>query len=88
MVFGGDLNDNKASTEKKGGKLRSEKSFKQFREFIQGMNMVEIIFLGREWTWANNRTGEGYVEEKLDRFFASPEWMYHNPNAVVTHVQK
>lgn len=32
--------------------------------------------------------GEGFVKERLDMFFASPEWTYQNPKAVVNHVQK
>lgn len=50
--------------------------------------MVEIRYSGREWTWANNRIGEGFVEERFDRFFASPDWIYNYSNAVGQHVQK
>lgn len=86
--MGGDLNDIKDHSEKKGGQPRSDSSFKPFREWIQGMNMSELEFMGRQWTWANNRTGEGFVEERLDRVWASPEWLFHNPDTIVNHVHK
>lgn len=47
--------------------------------------MAEVRFNGRIWTWANNRVGEGFVEERLDQFFASPEWQITFPHTVVTH---
>lgn len=50
--------------------------------------MEEVRYIGRDWTWANNRVGERFVEERLDRFFASPEWHYLFPKAVVHHVLK
>lgn len=52
------------------------------------MNMVEVRFRGKEWTWANNRAGEDFVEERLDRFFASPDWNLQFPKAVVHFIQK
>lgn len=50
--------------------------------------MAEIRFIGRQWKWLNNRMGEGFVEERLDRFFAFLEWMVQNPHAMVSHIQK
>lgn len=50
--------------------------------------MKEIKFEGSEWTSANNRKGEGFVEEKLDRIFAFPEWFSSYPLAVVHRVYK
>lgn len=86
--LGGDLNDIKEGFEKKGGRIRSEGSFQQFRNFVSNMCMIEITCKGRDWTWANNRDGEGYVEERFDRFFASPGWTHQYPHAVVQNIQK
>lgn len=86
--LGGDLNKIKDHWEKKGGRPRSPNSFIHFQEFVRDMSMGEIKYLGREWTQANNREGEGFVEERLDRFFASPEGVSQYPQAVVYHVQK
>lgn len=64
--MGGDLNDIKNRFEKSGGNQKSKRSFQQFRECIQGIQMAEIRFIDRQWTWANNRMGEDFVEERLD----------------------
>lgn len=36
----------------------------------------------------NNRGREGFVEERLDRFFAFLEWLCNYPNAMVHYIQK
>lgn len=48
--------------------------------------MVEVKFQEPEWTWANNRIGEGYIEERLDRFFTSPDWHIRFPKALVLQI--
>lgn len=52
------------------------------------MQIENVKYLGRDWTWAYNRVGEGFVEECLKRFFASPDWHYLFPKAMVHHVLK
>lgn len=84
--LGGDLNDIKDNSEKKGGRLRSEASFTNFRDFIRALGAAEIQYKGPNWTWANNRENEGFVEERLDRFLASPDWILQYHQATVTHV--
>lgn len=48
--------------------------------------MGEIPFRGKRWTWANNRKEEGFIEERLDRFFGSSEWMVDFDGAAVQHI--
>lgn len=45
-----------------GGRKRGESSFSSFRSFIRDIEMGEIAFRGRRWTWENNRCGEGFIE--------------------------
>lgn len=68
--------------------MRTEGSFRMFRRFIREMHLREINFVIREWTWANNRVGEGFVDERLDQILASSEWLSLFSTAVVHHVQK
>lgn len=65
---GGDFNDILAHEDKQVGIRRAEHSFFPFRNFIYEMGMGEIAFRARRWTWANNRQGEGFIEERLDWF--------------------
>lgn len=50
--------------------------------------MGDIMFRGSIFTWANNRAGEGYIQERLDRFFGSAEWLVQYDTAEVTHILK
>lgn len=48
--------------------------------------MREISFKGRRWTWENNRYDEGFIEERLDMFFRSADWLLSFDQAVVQHI--
>lgn len=41
---------------------------------------------GRIWTWANNRKGESFIEERLDMFFGYAEWLLDFYKEVVQHI--
>ena len=71
--MGGDLNEIKDRSEKCESRARTKGSFKNFRDFIRGLNSTEVNFMGMSWIWANNREEEGFVEELLDHFLASPD---------------
>lgn len=45
------------------------------------MEMDKINAISNLYTWANNRKGEGCVEEKLDRLFRAASWITRNPRA-------
>lgn len=59
--------------DKREWRVRPESSFCHFRTFVRVIEMEEVTFKGRRWTWANNRVWEGYIEEWLDLFFGSDE---------------
>lgn len=84
----GDFNDIRCPKKKSGGRFRSESSCKGFLDFIRDMNMVEVEYQGRKWTWANNWQDERFIEAKLDRFFRALPWKIENESAIVLHVEK
>lgn len=67
--IGGDFNDIRSPEDKRGGRPRLEASCKGFRDLIESLEMEEINYQGRSWTWANNWQGEDFIEVRLDRFF-------------------
>ncbi|CAA0806346.1 Unknown protein, partial [Striga hermonthica] len=79
----GDWNDLLSREDKKGGIPRSERSLQGFRDFIEAMEVEEIRMVGYRYTWCNNRSSEGMVEEALDRGFGSMDWMAEFPNASI-----
>lgn len=85
-VLGGDFNEIISQDDKRGGIQRTESSFSLFRSFIRDMEMREVPFCGRRWTWANNRQGEGFIEEMLDMFFGSADWFLDFEKSKVSHI--
>lgn len=81
--MGGDFNEIVGQKDKNSGNRRGESSFIPFRDFIREIEMGEIAFKGRRWMWAKNRKGKGYIEERLDMFLGSTEWMVDFDKAVV-----
>lgn len=79
----GDFNDIRGLEEKKGGRIRSKASCREFREFIGKMFMEKIVYQGREWTWSNNWQEERFIKARLDRFLGSSQWLMDFEEAVV-----
>lgn len=87
-IIGGDFHDIKAHEEKNGGRKILESSFVDFRNFIADMNMGEIKSRGGSYNWTNNREGEGVIQEKLDRFFGSADWLLQLDKVSVQLIMK
>ncbi|CAA0843337.1 Unknown protein, partial [Striga hermonthica] len=81
----GDWNDLRTAEEKLGGIKKSSRSFLGFNSFINRMGMDELPLQGYKFTWCNLRDGEGMVEEKLDRGFASFSWTQSYQNACISN---
>ncbi|CAA0831667.1 Unknown protein, partial [Striga hermonthica] len=82
----GDFNDILSNSEKKGGALRDEASFENFRGMVRDIGAVEPRFIGHPFTWSNNRKGQDFIEVKLDRFLISPDWMVNFPDVLIKHI--
>lgn len=65
LFLGGDLNEILEPFEKKDGRLRTAGSFRFFNDIIRLMSMEEVKCVRNDWSWANNREGEWYIEERL-----------------------
>lgn len=82
----GDFNDIISNEEKKGERRRSESNFTDFRYFIADMDMEDIKYKGEPFTLTNNRERESFIQERLNRFFGSANWMLHWDTAAVSHI--
>lgn len=83
VLIGGDFNILRKSSEKNNDNFNPRWSF-LFNAVIDGLNLMELELLNRQFTWANSRVNPTY--EKLDRILVSTEWELHFPKAsVVAH---
>lgn len=87
-IIGGDFNDIREHEENEGENRRQESSFWSFRNFIADLKIGEVKFRGEFFTWVNNRENEGFIQESLDRFFGSVEWIIQFKTAEVCHIRR
>ncbi|KAH7851180.1 hypothetical protein Vadar_008241 [Vaccinium darrowii] len=55
-------------------------------KFVDDCGLVDLGFSGYPFTWRNNRCGDDYVQERLDRVLASPSWCLLYDQASVSHL--
>ncbi|XP_071914055.1 uncharacterized protein [Coffea arabica] len=85
-LIAGDMNDIVSNGEKWEGIPRTERSFKQFRDFISTNELIDIGFEGKPWTWSNNWDNEREVRERLDRILGSRAWRRKYEKAKCCHI--
>ena len=86
-IITGDFNDITSNDEKWGGRVREEWTFRDFRNFIESNNLVDIGFVGNPWTWSNNWDRNGEVKERLDRALCNAGWFHVFDRAQCKHVE-
>ncbi|CAA0813980.1 Unknown protein, partial [Striga hermonthica] len=79
----GDFNDILSNEEKQGGALRDDSSFSNFRNFVNGLGVIDSKFVGHPY---RRKQGKNFIEERLDRFLLSPAWYLKYPNGLVKHI--
>nr|XP_028945663.1 uncharacterized protein LOC114819996 [Malus domestica] len=84
MVMG-DLNDLLLDSENKGGNERTVASMRCFRSFVTQARLLDLGFVEYPFTWSN-RQEDGFIQERLDRVFATHEWVQCYQQTVVKHV--
>ncbi|XP_050217883.1 uncharacterized protein LOC130015136 [Mercurialis annua] len=86
FVFVGDFNDVLDQTDKIGGLPFDPNQHVIFQTFIFNMNMHSLSYLGSDYTWSNRRAHPYLIQERIDRVFASPDWLQRHIHAQVQHL--
>lgn len=82
---GGDFNEIKAISERVGCQ-RMERGMKDFLEFCNDMELLDLLMMGRRFTWTNYQ--DHAIHSRLDRFLISQQviekfkvvqWGIHRP---------
>ncbi|KAK9988333.1 hypothetical protein SO802_028572 [Lithocarpus litseifolius] len=87
-IIAGDFNELLSSEDKLGGRPISLYKANIFKECLDACNMADLGFQGPRYTWTNKHDLCSLIQERLDRFFANPDWCVLYPEAQVTHLPR
>lgn len=76
----GDFNEILHQSEKRGGRIKNEESFKSFRLIIQVCGMGYLKHKGNPFSWVGRRRAE-VIECCLDRVMVNSEWRSAYPES-------
>ena len=83
----GDYNEILSSDEKQGRLPKAQALMQAFRSALLQCNLIDLGYVGNDFTWNNGRHGDAYVQQRLDRACAIVEWRELFPHCRVTHLQ-
>ena len=70
----GDFNEILSSNEKQGRHPHSLRCMEDFRSALLHCGLINLGFIGNIFTWRNDRPGNEFVQERLDRACATIKW--------------
>ena len=82
----GDFNFVLDQSKKLGGCLVASSSHYPLKNLIDHHGLVDLRFFGNPYTWCNNRQGLAIIKERLDRAFASLDWVHIQPEFSFIHL--
>ncbi|GMI66103.1 hypothetical protein HRI_000279600 [Hibiscus trionum] len=85
-LVAGDFNEVMPASEKKGGRVRSERNMEAFRSAMRDCDLADLGFSGKWYTWERGVLSSNNVRERLDRGIANPSWRACFPDFVVEHL--
>ncbi|KAL2939352.1 hypothetical protein RDABS01_000184, partial [Bienertia sinuspersici] len=72
----------------KGGDGFDYKQAEILRKAMEECDLVDLGYMGYEYTWSNGRSGTDNIQERLDRFLANKLWRGTFPGSFVNHLPK
>jgi hypothetical protein len=82
----GDYNEVLRPEEHLGVGQRDPLQMRGFREAVDVCGLIDLGYIGRDWTFEKKVRGGSYTRVRLDRGLASLPWWEHFPNAVVRNL--
>lgn len=82
----GDFNEILKRDEKVGGSPRPHQQIEAFQNIVGKCDFKDMGYSGPDYTWCNQQEGEDRVYIRLDRAFATMEWLDHFQNIKVQHL--
>ncbi|XP_074271486.1 uncharacterized protein LOC141595421 [Silene latifolia] len=82
----GDFNQVEFSSDKLGGSDNLIRGANLFSYWKNTHCLMDILFKGPRFTWCNNRESPHRIYERLDKGFASNDWLSLFPNTFIKHL--
>lgn len=82
-VFG-DFNDLLSSKDKKGKHSHPQRLMNGFKRAVEDYSLVEVDLKGGDFTWEKSKGTTDWVQERLDRAFATNSWWHNYPLCTLT----
>ena len=82
----GDFNEVLNVTEKQGGLVKPSRQIDSFRCHVNSCGLKDIGYVGSWFTWCMFRNDLGWIRERIDRGFATKEWINLFPGARLYHL--
>ncbi|KAL0005366.1 hypothetical protein SO802_012927 [Lithocarpus litseifolius] len=82
----GDFNEVLSSVEKLGGRPVNAYRAGLFQECLNACGMMDMGFVGSNFTWTNLRNFSDLIQERLDRGFCNVGWRFLYPEASIEHL--
>ncbi|XP_074300405.1 uncharacterized protein LOC141631665 [Silene latifolia] len=82
----GDFNQVEFSSDKLGGSDKLIRGANLFTYWKNFHCLMDIPFKGPRFTWCNNRDSPHRIYERLDKGFASNDWLSLFPNTFIKHL--
>ena len=82
----GDFNEILSMHEKTGGSVYSQQQMDGFRNVVNFCGFSDLGYCGTDLTWCNMQDGENRIQLRLDRAFATPEWIVKFEGMRVYHL--
>ena len=79
-VYIGDFNQILSQEDKFGFSHRKIEGTEVFRQTLFDLGLCDLNAKGQHFTWMNGHRDESFVMEKLDRAFATVDWINSNPH--------
>ena len=67
--------------EKQGRLTKAQNLMQEFRSVLLHCGLIDLGFMGNQFTWNNGHESDAYVQQRLDRACASVEWREIFPQA-------
>ena len=80
-IIASEFNELLSNDEKLGGRPISLYRANLFKECLDSCNMADLGFNSPRFTWTNKHDIGSLIQERLDRYFANPQWCLLYPEA-------